>query len=101
MKKTLQEEKERVFEIMRKLTNESIGLSILGGMHNMAIENIKEIRNTLASGLSDEDFKELIMNAVNVILSDTRKKIKILMKIIWKLQIILYHKLQTMVAKWN
>ena len=73
MKKTLQEEKERVFEIMRKLTNESIGLSILGGMHNMSIEHIKEIRNTVASGLSDKDFKELIMNAVNVVLSDTGK----------------------------
>ena len=40
------------------------------GMHNMSIEHIKHIRNTIASGLSDDEFRKLIMDALDTVLSD-------------------------------
>ncbi|HOH61192.1 MAG TPA: hypothetical protein PK698_01735 [Bacilli bacterium] len=71
MKKTLNEEKKRILSIMERIGDVSWpGMSILGGMHNMSIEHIKHIRNTIASGLSDDEFRKLIMDALDTVLSD-------------------------------
>ena len=74
MKRTIEEEKKKILSMMSHL-DESIGLSILGGMHNMAIEHIKAVKESIASGLSDDDFRKLIMNAVEVVLTGSQNEI--------------------------
>jgi len=67
MKRTLEEEKMKILSMINRL-NENIELSYIGGLGNMAVNYIKDIREK-ASGMSDDEFKEFIMRAVDTILS--------------------------------
>lgn len=80
MKRNLKEQKERITELIKLLDDEGnfnptsdngsdYRQSIMGGMYNMAYHHVKAVRDSIASGSSDEEFRELFAQAVDDVLS--------------------------------
>jgi hypothetical protein len=65
MKRTIEEEKRKILAMMESMA----GLSILGSIQNQAVEHIKAIREAIALDMSDDDFRNLIMSALDNVLS--------------------------------